>query len=209
MTKKFDLYNLIAGGIIGFIAGVILGAGTMMIYHGERLAKLEAQTEQAKNKSAENSTKENVSKATGDSQPQKSNDSQLAGHARLTKEAWDAFNRKNYEAAIIKAKECTDSLGVQALQEQKDLTADNLPPPPKKPADDKEKETILSRGLINDVATCYFIQGQAYEMSGKVAEAKEAYENAKKFPHARTWDTAGGFFWSPAEGASARLSILL
>ena len=70
-----------------------------------------------------------------------------------------------------------------------------------------EKKAILFRGVLNDVATCYYIKGQAAEGRGFIKEAIEAYTGAQQFPDARTYDPKG-WFWSPAEAATDRIAQL-
>jgi hypothetical protein len=147
----------------------------------------------------------------------------LPPNAQLTTDAWDAFNKKNYTEAIAKSEECTDTFGAQALREQREFTASGKPAPPVGAVSEDKKNEIFSRGVLNDVATCYFIKGQSLEKLNRITEAKEAYRNALKFPDARTFDPSGctwdpsarrwdppgcGFFWSPAVAASDRLSKL-
>lgn len=72
---------------------------------------------------------------------------------------------------------------------------------------DQDKQKIFANGLLNDVATCYFIKGKAAEKLVRKDDAKRAYEEAKKLTYARAWDPQG-WFWSPSEGASDRLDAL-
>jgi hypothetical protein len=145
--------------------------------------------------------------ATGPQQPSAPSLPSLPIHAQLTTGAWVAFNRNDYDDALKKAKECTDRFGTEGLREQQEYTSQGAPSPPKGAVSDDEKRKIFSRGVLNDVGTCYFIEGQALEKLSRINEAKEAYKAAKQFPDARAWDT-GGFFWSPAQSASDRFSKL-
>ena len=123
-----------------------------------------------------------------------------------TTAAWDAFNSGKYEAAITNAAICIDEFRGQANRLEAKLEADKVDLPSGEVSDEVKKK-ILANGVLNDVATCYFIQGRSVEKLGRKADATRAYELAKKFPHARTWDTKG-WFWSPAEAASDRLETL-
>lgn len=125
----------------------------------------------------------------------------------LTTAAWNALNAKNYVAAIAKAQECVDEFGRSADREQSDLEKQKTPQPPKGKVTDAERQMILARGLLNDVATCYFIIGRSAEYLGRMDLARDAYGRASKYPYARTWDP-GGWFWSPAEAAADRLAGL-
>jgi len=125
----------------------------------------------------------------------------------LTTAAWDAFNAKDYSKAIAKAQECIDEFRGSADREQAELEKQKVPLPPKGKVTDAEKQAILVRGLLNDVATCYFIIGSSAEYLGRIDLAREAYGRAAKYTYARTWDP-GGWFWSPAEAAGDRLMNL-
>jgi len=129
-------------------------------------------------------------------------------NVRLTKAAWDKFNSGRYTEAITIAGECIDTFEGQALQEQREFTASGSPTPPVGPVSNDEYNEITSRGVLNDVATCYFIKGRALEELNRISEAKEAYMGAQQFPDARTWDPAIPGFWSPAQTASSRLATL-
>ena len=129
-------------------------------------------------------------------------------HTQITVAAWDALSRNDYIAAASTAQVCIDKFEGVATQEQDTLVANSSPPPPLGPITDEEKRLIDSRGTLNDVATCYFILGQALEQLNRIEEAKAAYSGAQKFPYARTWDPTNHGVWSPAEAASDRLNKL-
>lgn len=126
---------------------------------------------------------------------------------QLTVAAWDCLNRENYSCAVDKSQECVGTFELQAIQIQDKLTGGNIPLPPTGIVSADDKRLILSRGVLNDVATCYFILGQAYEKQGNIPEAKSAYKAVQQFPHARTWDPKS-WFWSPSEVAYAYLTRL-
>jgi hypothetical protein len=135
-------------------------------------------------------------------------DAALPKNAQLTTCAWNFFNNGMYLEAIAKAEECIDQFEGQALREQQAFTTSARPTPPiGKPGSEDEKNETLARGVLNDVATCYFIKGQALEQLNQISAAKEAYKGASRFPDARAWDPAG-FFWPPAQAAMDRLAKL-
>ncbi|HKS28959.1 MAG TPA: hypothetical protein VJS44_14125 [Pyrinomonadaceae bacterium] len=130
------------------------------------------------------------------------------------KKAWDAFNARRYESAMQFAEQCIDNFGKAADRAQEKLDSENEPLPPEKP-NAVEKDKILKRGLLNDVAAAYFIKGRSaeylYKAKGpKAAEyksmAEEAYKATCRYKHARVWDTRG-WFWSPCEAANGRLPL--
>ena len=127
--------------------------------------------------------------------------------------SWDAFNKARYESAIKFAEQCIDRFGRTADRAQEKLESDREPLPPTGTVDDSEKQAILKRRVLNDVATAYFIKGQAAEYLSKQNPnsqkfkdiAKEAYEATCHYKHGRTWDPRG-WFWSPCEAASEHLT---
>ena len=65
-----------------------------------------------------------------------------------------------------------------------------------------------SAWALNDVGTCYFIEGQLLEKQGKKADALKAYKKlASDFKFCQCWDTKG-WFWHPAEAAAERVKQL-
>lgn len=128
-------------------------------------------------------------------------------NVQLTKQAWDAFNRGDYEHATTYADKCINEFRGAAEREQRELEESNAPLPPKGKVSDQQKEIILARGLLNDVATCFYIKGRSAENLERIEEAKQAYQIASKYTYARCWDPKG-WFWAPSEAASDRLSQL-
>lgn len=129
--------------------------------------------------------------------------------------AWDAFNKKEYEKSISFTDECIDNFSKAAYRIQQNLEKLKVPLPPTGRVSDAEKDKIFKRGILNDVATAYWIKGRSAEYlshkGGPKKEeykkmAEEAYKETCKYEHGRTWDPRG-WFWSPCEAASDRLKI--
>ncbi len=115
----------------------------------------------------------------------------------ITSKAWAALTSKNYDEAIADTGKCIAQFKPQALAMQKALTAPTT-----------EKEETFKQWALNDVGTCYFIQGKAQEESGKQKEATESYKFlADNLPFAQCWDTKG-WFWKPADAAKERIKAL-
>lgn len=75
----------------------------------------------------------------------------------------------------------------------------------KEPPSPAEREPFL---LLSDVATAWFIRGQALSQQKKWIEAKEAYKVViDRYPCAYTWDPKG-WFWRTADGAEHELKKL-
>lgn len=125
---------------------------------------------------------------------------------RLTSAAWQAFNNEKYQVVITNADKCIDEFLGAAKRIQAKLEAEKLRIPTGTVTEEQKKK-ILENGLLNDVATCYFIKGRSLEKLGRKEDAKKAYEATKKLSCGRCWDPAD-WFWSPAEAASDRLGLL-
>jgi hypothetical protein len=126
---------------------------------------------------------------------------------RLTAAAWEEFHKENYLGAITNADKCIDEfLGaanrMQAnLEKERKVIASGV-------VSEEHKAQIHSNGLLNDVGTCLFIRGRSLEKLDNKSTARKAYETAKGYTYARTWDVDAQLFWSPAEAAADRLEIL-
>lgn len=133
-------------------------------------------------------------------------------NVRLTSATWEAYNAEKYDEAIQSAEKCLDDFQPSASKEQQALEESKaLMPPLGKVGEgvgQEDKEAILKRGVLNDVATCWFLKGRSLEKLGREKEAIEAYQEAKKYTYARTWDPSWSGFWSPAQAADDRASFL-
>jgi hypothetical protein len=131
------------------------------------------------------------------------------------KDAWTAFNKKNYEKAISFANDIIDNYGKAAYRIQENLVSSKAPLPLTGTVSAAEKDRIFTRGLLNDVSTACWIKGRAaenlYRKGGSQKEkyrimAIEAYKETGKYKYGRTWDPKG-WFWSPYEAAKDRLPL--
>jgi tetratricopeptide (TPR) repeat protein len=125
----------------------------------------------------------------------------------LTSKAWKSYEDKKYEKAISEAEECIDTFVGQAEITQEELIKGKVPEPSTNPKSKEEIEKIHSRGLLNDVGTCYFIVGESYSKLGNKEKAIEAYKEAEKFIHAMVWDP-NGWFWSVSKAAAGKIRVL-
>jgi len=127
---------------------------------------------------------------------------------RLTKQAWDAYNKNEYESAIRYAEECISEFKGQADREQHKLEQENAPLPPTGRVPDQEKEAIWRRGPLNVAGTCFYIKGRSLEALGQKQESIPALREASRYTYARCWDPKTKIFWNPAEAAGDRLQLL-
>jgi hypothetical protein len=131
---------------------------------------------------------------------------------QLTTAAWDAYRSNLFNVAISNAQACIDSFEIQARDLQVELVRTNAPMPPTGRVSTNVFDAIHANGLLNDVATCYFIIGESKKQlvakkQATIREVKEAYERAQFFTYARCWDT-NDLFWSVPSTANARLRKL-
>lgn len=115
-----------------------------------------------------------------------------------TIEAWKALNDNHPKDAVASADRVILQFKSEALSIQKELESHHAECPPVGRVTEDQKKIIFKRGVLNDVATCYYIKGQALEKLKDTDGAKEAYESACRLTYARTWDPEG-WFWSPAQ----------
>lgn len=139
---------------------------------------------------------------------------------QCTKDAWDAFNKKDFEGALSAASQCSKKFQSGADVKQNALKARSEDPPDVEQINQtlqdfdtpkKEKENLkkryLSRGPLNDVPSCFWIMGQSLEEMGNTEGASDAYHQASQYDYGLTWDPKG-YFWSAARDAGARAKRL-
>lgn len=130
-------------------------------------------------------------------------------NVRLTTKAWRFYNKGKYDMAITYAERCINEYKGGANREQHKLGQERASlPPVGKVSDKQEREKIWERGLLNDVATCFYIKGRSLEALGQRQEAIAAHGETSKYTYARCWDPKVKIFWSPAEASLDRLQIL-
>ncbi len=114
----------------------------------------------------------------------------------LVGKAWNALTSKDYAAVEAYAGKCISLYEERAMQQGASLTA--LP----------SKEKTFTYWALNDVATAYFILGQARLAQGRAKEAQEAFNTVvTKFPLAQAWDPKG-WFWKVADAATDKLNTI-
>ncbi len=138
------------------------------------------------------------------------------GQQRCLKTAWAAYDKQQYTAAIASAEQCIASFGARAQKDQSELPKTSLPPTGTV-ADAGERQRLLARWSINDVAASHWIVGassqQLYTRSKNpkhLDAAKRAFKAATALPAGRVLDPQSEIccFWSPAEEAQIRLQQL-
>lgn len=114
----------------------------------------------------------------------------------LATKAWQALNDKNLEAVVVYTNKCVELFGGEAAKMQASLTA--------YPSGDPSQ--IFAFWALNDVSTCFFIQGEAYRQAKQMDKAKAAFERVvKEFSYGQAYDPANKSFWKPADAAKDKL----
>jgi hypothetical protein len=108
------------------------------------------------------------------------------------KDAWRAFNRSDYLAALDFAERCIENSRKLADQEQERLSRYNEPLPPIGVVSNHQKNEIFKLDFLNNVATAYYIKGRSaehlYQKGGPKAGtykdmAEAAYEATCRYKH--------------------------
>ena len=116
----------------------------------------------------------------------------------LVTKAWTAFTQNDIESVLAYTNKCISLYGAVASKMQASLqdyaTGSN--------------DVIFKYWALNDVATSYYIQGEAYRSANMKDEAKEAFNKLiTNFSYGQTWDSKG-WFWKPAEAAKEKLDMI-
>ena len=116
----------------------------------------------------------------------------------LATKAWEALAQDDIEAVLAYTNKCIELYAEQAKKMQAGLSDYATG------TDDE----IFAYWALNDVATCLFIQGEAYRKANMLDEAKEVYGKLiSEYTFGQCWDTKG-WFWKPAEAAQEKLDAI-
>ncbi len=116
----------------------------------------------------------------------------------LASKAWTALSHNDIESVLAYTNKCISLYAAKAVQMQAGL----------KDYVTGSNDEIFKLWALNDVATSYYIQGEAYRAANMKDEAKEAYNKViKEYSFGQTWDTKG-WFWKPAEAAKEKLAMM-
>ena len=116
----------------------------------------------------------------------------------LASKAWAALEKGDIEAVLAYTNKCIEMYGEKARQMQADL----------KDYPTGSNEDVFKFWALNDVATSYYIQAEAYRKANMKDESVEAYNKLiKEFSFGQCWDTKG-WFWKPAEAAQEKLAMI-
>jgi hypothetical protein len=128
----------------------------------------------------------------------------LSSSTKLMSAGFDLMSSEKYHKAMAPAEECSSSFHWAATRLENALGSKQLPIGK---VSAQERDAIFANGVLNDVGACYWIKGRSAQLLQRKDEARSAYGEVLKYPHARVWD-ARGWFWSPAQDAEDRLKDL-
>ena len=107
---------------------------------------------------------------------------------------WALRGEKKYEEAYKTIEECITKFSSEADKLAKSLS--DFPP--------KGKENQYK--AMNDIATCYFIKGEALRDEGKAEESKQAFQTiVERYPYSQAFDPRG-WFWGLKETAEKAIN---
>ncbi len=113
--------------------------------------------------------------------------------AFLTAQAWKALESNDFEAVFAYTNQVIALYERKGLEMQASLS------------DFASKGSEFDYWALNDVATCYFIQGDAYTKQRKSDEALAAYRMViDEFGYAQCWDNRG-WFWKLTDAARNKI----
>ncbi len=133
-------------------------------------------------------------------------DGRSANEAWTTR-SWEFFNRGDYKGAIGNVDACLANWEDQATQLQQSMDAKKTECPPVGAVDNATKKSIHGNGLLNDVATNFWIKARSNQSLANRDAARTAFESCARLRCARTWDP-NGWFWDPAGDCKSRLKRL-
>ena len=116
----------------------------------------------------------------------------------LATKAWAALAQNDIESVLAYTDKCISLYGAKASAMQAGL----------KDYATGTNDEIFKYWALNDVATSYYIQGEAYRAANMKEEAKEAYNKLiKDYSFGQAWDTKG-WFWKPAAAAKEKMDMI-
>ncbi len=115
----------------------------------------------------------------------------------MVSKAWAALEKNDIEAVLAYTGKCIELYAEHARQMQADM----------KDYPAGANDDIFKFWALNDVATSYYIQGEAYRKANMKDESTEAFNRLiKEYTYGQAWDPKG-WFWKPAEAAKEKLAL--
>ena len=126
----------------------------------------------------------------------------------LIGKAWGALGKPNYEMVLACTQAIIANWGTAADKLQAERMADNTCASAV-PANPKNTQAVnafhAKYWALNDVATAWFLSGEALTKLGKTAEASAAFQTViERYSCGYAWDASGPWFWNVAEAAQKK-----
>jgi hypothetical protein len=132
----------------------------------------------------------------------------FAAYDKQKEKDYKAAMEEDYKTAKERAEECVKEFKGDAERLQAKLAEEGAVKPPIGSASWFVRRRIHQNGLLNDVATSWWLIGRCAGKLGQMEEARQAYQRAQKLTYARCWDPKMKIFWSPALKAGDDLDNL-
>ena len=117
----------------------------------------------------------------------------------LAAKGWQALADKNLDAVLVYTNKCIELYAAEAAKMQAGL----------KDYPSGESQQVFAYWALNDVATCLYIQGEAYRQAKQLDKAKAAFERIiKEFSYGQTYDPSNKAFWKPVDAAKDKISMM-
>lgn len=117
----------------------------------------------------------------------------------LVSKAWQSLETGDLEGVLAYTNKAIELYAENAREMQE--TLDDFPA--------GSNEEVFAYWALNDIATAYYIQAEAYRNANQIDEATEAYaEVVNNYTYGQAYDTNNGSFWKPADAAKEKLAMI-
>lgn len=115
----------------------------------------------------------------------------------ITRKAWESLTTSNVANTVVYTQKCISLYEKDAKKQQESLS--NYAP----------KEKAFDYWALNDVGTCYFIQGEAYAKNKEWQKALDSYQKViNDYFYSQCWDSRG-WFWKPSVASRGKLNKIM
>lgn len=123
----------------------------------------------------------------------------------LLTQAWKAYNQKKWDQAHKWTNILISKYEMPADKQHMELKSNSEPPPKLGRVSSTDAQFNHGRGLVNDVATAYFIRGEANLNLNRPEDARADWQKAIGYSYAVTYDVEMDEFWLTKDGAENKL----
>jgi hypothetical protein len=124
--------------------------------------------------------------------------------------AWHYYDQEKWDKVVVYANTAATRFEMLANETRETWNSDKKAPPKigiviEGGLTESDARQNNMYGLVNDVATAYFLMGKANRKLGRDKEAREAFQKVQEYPAAVTYDAMTREFWRTADGAKNEL----